>query len=236
VSLAPAKPDWVRNREAIPPPPTVVKLSYGPGVPGWPKEYQEPAEPHPPIMSHNFMYLQPLWMQVNGKRVFEERQICARIPQPAGQGYFAVLYPRKHEGEPVPAYAAWADGAGAKLTLPEEMHYVLLASAPVQVKDGDVAADAAVALVKRSKDRVTLTLIQGQSIRAGECELAATQPATVEVVGKVASGTASGGAQTVTVRLPFEGRITVDGKPAGQTRHRAATITVPSGEHTFRVE
>ncbi len=235
-ALTPAQATWVQNRDAIPPPPTVAKLSYGPGVPGWPKEYAEPAQAHPPIMAHNFMYLGDLWKKVNGKKVFEERQICARLTQPVGNGYFVILYPRKADGEPVPTYAAWAAGLGAKLTLPGTTHYVLLAPSLTTVKDGDLALEASVAVIRRYKDRVLLSLLQGRRLRAGAVEVIATAPVSVEVTAKSAVGETNGGAQTLTLTLPFEGRISVDGAPAGQTRQRTATITVPAGAHRFRVE
>jgi len=235
VALTPATASWVQNREAIPPPPTVAKLSYGPGVPGWPKEYQQPEQEHPPIMSHNFMYLGEAWKKVNGNKVFEERQICARLTQPVGAGYLALLYPRKRGGEPIPTYAGWANGQGAKVTLPAETHYLLLASQTVQVNDGDIALDAAVAVVRRGAARQSLTLIKGRSARVGKYSVAAEGPVSLTITAGAVSGETAGDAQTVTVRLPFDGTITLDGVVIGRTAKRTATINIPAGEHTFAI-
>jgi hypothetical protein len=236
VSLLPGTTTWVRNREAIPPPPTVAKLSYGPGVPGWPKEYQQPEKDHPPIMSHNFMYLGEAWRKVNGTKVFEERQICARLARPAGAGYFVLLYPRKRDSEPIPTYTAWAQGLGAKVTLPAETHYLLLSPQTVQVKDGDIALDAAVAVVRRSKDRQILSLLQGRAARVGKYAVTAEAPVTLTITAAGVTGETSGGAQTVTVSLPRDGRIMLDGASIGLTRNRTATILIPAGQHTFSIQ
>ncbi|OPZ85265.1 MAG: hypothetical protein BWY76_01485 [bacterium ADurb.Bin429] len=235
VSLLPGKVTWVQNREAIPPPPTIAKLSYGPGVPGWPKEYQQPEQEHPPIMSHNFMYLGEAWKKVNGKKVFEERQICARLTQPVGAGYLVLLYPRKHDGEPIPTYAGWANGLGAKVTLPAETHYLLLSPRTVQVKDGDIALDAAVAVVRRGAERQSLTLIKGRSARLGKYSVTAEAPVSLSIAGNIVRGETNGDAQTVTVSLPFDGIITLDGAAIGRTTKRTATIIIPAGAHTFTI-
>jgi len=235
VSLAPEKAVWEQNHDAIPPPPTVAKLSYGPGVPGWPKEYQQPAQAHPPIMSHNFMYLGDLWRKVNGKKVFEERQICVRLAQPAGAGYLVLLYPRKHDGEAIPTYAAWANGHGAKVMLPTETHYLLLAAEPVSVTEGNISVQADTAVIRTAKNRTVLTLIHGGHLRAEGSELTAAGAASLEVEGNKAAGELSG-PQTITVRLPFNGKITLDGQPAGKTTGHSATLTVTAGRHTFNVE
>lgn len=236
VALSPTTPVWTLNQDAVPPPPGVAQLSYGPGVPGWPAEYQKPAKPHAPVMSHTFLYLQAQWGKMHPGKVFEERQICARMTQPVGGGYFAILYPRKHDGEPIPTYASWVNGMGAKLTLPTETHYVLLAPSAVQVKDGDLTMDATVAVVRRGKERLLLTLLQGQLIRVGNVELTASQPVTVEITGTRITGETTGGPQTFTLRLPRDGKIVVDGTAAGSTKNRLAIITVPAGRHSFAVE
>jgi hypothetical protein len=236
VALTPGQPTWVQNREAIPPPPTKARLSYGPGVPGWPKEYAEPAEDHPPIMAHNFMYLGDLWKKVNGNKVFEERQYCARMTQPAGGSYFAILYPRKRDAEPIPTYATWANGQGAKLTLPTETHYALLAPSAVQVKEGDVAMDAAVAVIRKGTARSVLSLISGRSLRLGKLDVQATAPVTVEVTKDGITGETNGPAQTIILHLPKNGAITLDGQPAGTTSGKTATIAVPAGEHRFVIK
>ena len=235
VALTPEQATWVQNRDAIPPPPTVAKLSYGPGVPGWPQEYQHPAQPHPPIMSHNFMYLGDLWRKVNGKKVFEERQICARLTQPAGAGYLVLLYPRLHDGEAIPTYAAWAGENGAKLTLPNETHYLLLAAEPVAFHEGNISGKASTAVIRIGKTRTILTLIHGGQLRAGNVELTAPGAASLEVDGNKAGGEITG-PQTISLRLPFNGAITLDGQPMGKTIAHEATLTVMAGKHGFSVE
>jgi len=72
----------------------------------------------------------------------------------------------------------------------------------------------------------------GQSIRAGESELAATRPATVEVVGKVASGTASA-ALDLHGSSAVRRQDHVDGKPAAR-RGIAPRPSPFLGRHTFR--
>lgn len=236
VALSPTTASWVQNREAIPPPPTVARLSYGPGVPGWPKEYQEPEKDHPPIMSHNFMYLGEAWKKVNGNKVFEERQICARLTQPVGGGYLVILYPRRHDGEPIPAYAAWANGLGAKVTLPTETHYVLLAPQNTAIKDGDLVMNAAVAVVRRGKDRTSINLMQGRTVSVGKVGVDAEAPVSLEIAATGISGDTNGPAQTLTLHLPRDGKVVLDGVVIGHTRNKTAVIAIPAGRHTFSLQ
>ena len=104
----------------------------------------------------------------------EENQKLVRIYGPhGGQGFLAVLYPRKaNEPEPEPKVESLADGKLAKLTLPDQTHWILLSKEPVTVTDGPVKLAGTAVVVKRWNDgRVLVTLLAAGQAECGDVKL-----------------------------------------------------------------
>jgi hypothetical protein len=240
VCLRPAQADWVRDRSPVPPAPTVCKLSYGPGVAGWPEESRAPAQPHPPIVSHNFTYLGEFWKREHPDTVFEERQICARLRQPAGEGYLVLLYPRRHEGEEVPRYEPWADRQGARLGFSNGCHYVLSASAPISIRSHGVAADAATAVVRDREGSVELDLVRGTRLEYRDWLIEGSGPVALRQRADALTGEIDGPSRGVTIgtpaRLLADKTLWLDGRPVGKASKGRFTLSVTAGRHSFRVE
>jgi hypothetical protein len=238
VRIEPAAAAWVQDRSPVPPPPTVAKLSYGPGVAGWPEACRNPPDAHPPVLSHDFTYLRPFWQKQNPGKPFEERQLCARIRLPAGQGCLMLLYPRRREGEEIPAVAPWA-GGGAALSFRNARHFVLSMPGDAEVRADGVRAHAAAFAVRQSPSGISLALLRGTRLSYQGLEIEGVGPVCLEVAGRRVRGEISGAARSVQFQLPRELSAGTSLKVDGQTRGRVArggfTIDVPAGEHTFEV-
>ncbi len=111
----------------------------------------------------------------------EENQKLARVHGPrGGQGFLAVLYPRKPD-EPEPRVESLADGRLVKLSLPDQTHWVLLSREPADVSDGPVRLSGTAALAKRWQDgRVNVTLLAPGRAECGPVSLESRTPATKE--------------------------------------------------------
>jgi hypothetical protein len=109
----------------------------------------------------------------------EENQKLARLYGPrGGQGFLAVLYPRK-ANEPEPKVESLANGKLVKLTLPDQTHWILLSKEPVTVSDGAVKLTGTAAVAKRWHDgKVEVTLLAEGRAECGQVTLESKAPAT----------------------------------------------------------
>jgi hypothetical protein len=107
---------------------------------------------------------------------FEEKQVVCRAKGKQGEGFLAVIFPRK-AGEPEPTIQSWADGAGAKITWKGETHYVLLDTQEREVNADGIQAKASALVCKTAGAKVTsLTLLVGGTAEAGGAKAAVAQP------------------------------------------------------------
>ncbi len=174
------------------------------------------------------------------------RQRLYQAQLPAGPGQMAaLLYPRGHD-QPAPQITPWAEGAGARLVIGEETHYVVLADAPGEVRaDGQTLVGRA-GVIRQREGVTILTLLSGTQIGSGEVLVQATgadgQPAagslsvTVEAGGAVV-GESQGAARQIEIAFPAGakvGKLVVDGKPAAmQVEGNRVRFVLPEGEHKF---
>jgi hypothetical protein len=107
----------------------------------------------------------------------EENQTLARVYGPrGGQGFLAVLYPRKAD-EPEPKVELVAGGKLVKVTLPDQTHWILLSKEPVEVNDGPLTLSGTVAVAKRWNDgRVLVSLLAAGAAECGNVKLKAEGP------------------------------------------------------------
>ena len=162
-----------------------------------------------------------------------------------GSGQFAaVLYPRMAE-EPAPQITPWAGGAGARIVMPGEVHYVLLAAEPQGINEDGVTIEGRAAVVRLKGDVTTLDLLSGSSVGTEQLVLTITGDAAIQVTldprKKLITGETRGSACEVALRLPqalaFKALL-IDGEAADMTVTEAgkAQFAVPEGEHTFSLE
>jgi hypothetical protein len=114
-----------------------------------------------------------------GERGLEENQKLARVYGPrGGQGFLAVLYPRK-PNEPEPQVETLADGRLVKLSLPDQTHWILLSREAIDVADGPVKISGTTAVVKRWSDgRVAVTLLAKGRIDCDGLAVDSAEPTT----------------------------------------------------------
>lgn len=115
-------------------------------------------------------------------KVRREDQLLLRLKQPAGEGYFVVLYPRLKDIDPAATFTSLGEH-GVKVQTPLSTDYVVANSFPVTVKD----------------DRMEFTGLAGAVRFYGDGKIVAVNnesEATIRVAGKTIVGR---GAFTVTI-------------------------------------
>jgi hypothetical protein len=114
-----------------------------------------------------------------GNPGLEENQKLARLYGPrGGQGFLAVLYPRK-ANEPAPKVESLANGKLVKLTLPDQTHWILLSKEPATASDGPVKLAGTAAVAKRWHDgKAEVTLLAEGKAECGQVTLESKTPAT----------------------------------------------------------
>ncbi len=174
------------------------------------------------------------------------RQKLYQVRFPAGPGQMAaVLYPRGHD-QPAPEIVPWVEGAGAKLTIGDQTHYVVLTDAPGEARaDGQILVGRA-GVIRVREGMTSLTLLSGTQIGSGEWLVTATgregQAAagslsvTIDAAGAL-TGESHGAARTVIVQFPAgaqPGKLLIDGKPAELgTDGNRVRFSLPEGDHKF---
>ena len=107
-----------------------------------------------------------------GKRA--ETQLALRLKQPAGGGYFVVLYPRLKGLDPAATYTTLGENA-VKVETPLATDYLLVNAFPATVQaDGMALTGLAVAVRKYQDGKIVVTNSEG--------------PSTVQVAGKTITG------------------------------------------------
>lgn len=114
-----------------------------------------------------------------GEKGLQETQDLVRIHGGKGaERFLAVHYPRLSD-EPVPAVEAVGGGSLVRVTLPDQVHWVLLSPKEVEVADGPVKMRGTAAIAKRWSDgRVEVTLLAKGAVSCDGVELAGDQPGT----------------------------------------------------------
>ena len=84
-----------------------------------------------------------------GKR--QEKQLFLRLKQPAGQGYFVLLYPRLKGIDPEAAFTSLGENA-VKVETSLSVDYLLVNSFPAALKTAQVEAEGTAAAVRFYKD------------------------------------------------------------------------------------
>lgn len=120
------------------------------------------------------------WRKMNGDKPYAEVQQYIRLKRTDHQGYFAVIYPHR-PNEAVPAFVAWAGGAGVTAEVAGERHVVLCAAQPGRYQDGAVSVDGQRAVVRFGKERTVLVLLDAAAIAAAGYTLAASGPVAVTI-------------------------------------------------------
>jgi len=129
-----------------------------------------------PIFTHNQCepIVARLHQQKYGK-AFEEKQVVCRAKGKKGEGFLAVIFPRK-AGEPEPVIEPWADGAGAKIAWRGETRFVLLDSVEREVNADRIKAQAGALVCKTVGGKVaSLTLMAGGSAEATSAKAVVAQ-------------------------------------------------------------
>jgi hypothetical protein len=170
----------------------------------------------------------------------------AQLPPSPGQ-MAAVLYPRGH-AQPAPHITPWAGGAGAKLTIGDQTHYVVLTDAPGEIRaDGQVLVGRA-GVIRLRAGLITLTLLDGTQIGSGDILVTAADASGKAVAGSLSltrdasgalTGESHGAARTVTLQLPGPAptRLLLDGRPAAlQSAPAGLRFSLPAGDHSFAVQ
>ena len=85
----------------------------------------------------------------DGKR--QEKQLLLRLKQPAGQGYFVVLYPRLKEKDPEATFTRLSEHA-VKVETPLAVDYLLVNHFPAELKTEALEAQGTAAAVRFYKD------------------------------------------------------------------------------------
>jgi hypothetical protein len=134
----------------------------------------------------------------NGKR--QEKQLFLRLKQPAGRGYFVVLYPRLKEIDPAATFTSLGENA-VKVQTPLSDDYLLVSDFPVTLKADRAEVQGTAAAVRFYKDG-TIVVANSEG------------PLTARVAGKTITGQ---GPLVVTIR---QGRVTT------KTYDDQATVTV----------
>jgi len=113
---------------------------------------------------------------------FKEYQKFIRLEQPAGKGFFAVLYPHKG-AEARPVFNAWGGGAGVSAHIAGVQHVAVMAEKPGRYAEGDVVLVGQRAVVREGADEVVLALLRGSRLRCGEFALSGAAPCELTVRG-----------------------------------------------------
>lgn len=143
----------------------------------------DPAKPEFTTGEYGHNFIGPtmgFWRKVNGAKPFAEVQHFIRMKRSDHKGYFAVIYPHR-PNETAPAFTAWAGGAGVTAEVAGERHVVVCAERAARYQGGGVTVDGQRAVVRIGKERTVLALLQGTSVSAAGCTLAAEGPAAVTV-------------------------------------------------------
>ncbi len=177
------------------------------------------------------------------------RQRLYQVQFPAEPGQMAaVLYPRAHE-QAAPQIAPWAGGAGAKLVIGDQTHYVVLTDTPGEVRaEGQVLVGRA-GVIRVREGLVGLTLLAGTQIGSGEWLVTATDGQGQAVAGSLAlrieaaggiTGESQGAPRQVEIRFPAGvkvGKLLVDGQAADlQVEGNQVRFALPEGEHKFSLQ
>ncbi|MHB9023404.1 MAG: hypothetical protein ACYC7E_04405 [Armatimonadota bacterium] len=177
------------------------------------------------------------------------RQKLYQVPlKPEQKDIAVVLFPRRHAQAP-PEITPWANGCGAKIALPGETHYLFLTDKSTEFQMNDITITGRAAVLRRKGTLVTLSLLSGMQLAAGDYLLAAAtadvKPAgpitlIVDTKAKTARGESHGAARNVILRLPASIKPTalqVDGKPAQMTQSGGQIkFSLPEGDHTFSLK
>ncbi|OPZ85031.1 MAG: hypothetical protein BWY76_01589 [bacterium ADurb.Bin429] len=185
---------------------------------------------------------------------FYERQKLLQMQQGINNGYFALLYPRKRDAEPVPVLRRALDGAGVAVTLPDRADWAILAVDPVTVKEGEVAFTGRAGLAQRGKEWMRLALLDGDRVALGDFALMHGRQVVEEVrvpaAGAISvtaradrlDGDATGDSRQVVITISPAARVlttlTIDDVPAPLTVTGVNTYSfqLPAGAHRFTLK
>jgi hypothetical protein len=168
------------------------------------------------------------------------RQLLYQVQFPQSADFAAVLMPGKH-GMPMPVVTPWAGGAGAQVTFPDEMQYVLLADVPTTVKADGITIDGRAAVVRVRAHGAAVSLLSGTKAGCPALTVTATEgPGAVTVSydaeKKTLTGDTHGPARILRLDVadaPAFTTVTIDGKAVTpeEVGKGVARFTVPAGEH-----
>jgi hypothetical protein len=171
---------------------------------------------------------------------WHQKVFQVRLPPQAGQ-MAAVLYPRAHD-QPAPTIVPWAGGAGAKISLPGQTHYVLLADQPGEIREGAFRIRGRAAVIRETGQATLLCLLAGSEISTPVFGLATTGAGAVSVAldpaAKRVAGESRGSPDRITLRAGLIGSsaaLLLDGKAAQGVGVANGSIrfSVPEGNHHF---
>jgi hypothetical protein len=116
------------------------------------------------------------------KRPFEERQKLLRIlGQPGGGGFAILVYPRKPD-EPRPEFTALPNIPGVKVTLPNQVHWVIASRKEVTLQEKGFTFVGTVAVIKQFSDgRGSVSLLAGGRFESGKRVLQSPGPAHLTI-------------------------------------------------------
>ncbi|MHB9131744.1 MAG: hypothetical protein ACYDBB_11730 [Armatimonadota bacterium] len=151
-----------------------VNSPVNPQVDETPPSYTHIQQPYARMVADDLKYYP------GGKR--QEKQLALRLKQPAGNGYFVVLYPRLKEVDPAATFTSLGENA-VKVVTTLSTDYLLVNAFPSTVKADGIEITGTSVAVRRYKDgKIIVTNSEGA--------------ATVTVAGKTITGT---GAFSVTI-------------------------------------
>jgi hypothetical protein len=177
------------------------------------------------------------WRAVNGDKPWQETMWNVRTTQPVGQGYLAVLYPRRAE-EAGAEYAAFADGAGVQVVTPRGTDRAFLSLKPVQWSGEGASFSGTAGAIRRADAETTLLLAEAGVVSGGGVTLQSAGPASAVVQGQRVFLHTHGPAQTLRLILPAgaSARATHDGQALALKRDGPAwLIPVTAGEQEVEV-
>jgi len=184
-----------------------------------------------------------------------ERQKLLQLQQDVNVGYFALLYPRK-DGEPVPEFAAIAEGKGVRVSLPGRTDWAFLSEDRAEVKEGEVEFSGRAGVARRADGRLQLLILDGERIVLGDFVLMhgrqVVEDVRVPTEGPVSlsatlspgprlSGEYEGGARKVLIRVPAAYRglrsLEVNGRPADLMPEGVGVYAfgLPAGRGRFEI-
>ena len=184
-----------------------------------------------------------------------ERQKLLQLQQDVNVGYSALLYPRK-DGEPVPEFAAVAEGKGVRVSLPGRTEWAFLCEESMEVKEDEVEFGGRAGIARRAEGGLQLIILDGDRIVLGEfvlmhgrnvvedvrnptegpISLSATLEPGPRIVGEY-----EGGGRKVVIRVPVQYRglrsLTINGEPADLMPEGVGVYAfrLPAGRGRFEI-